>query len=97
MKSLETQLVEKEAELVRLREIVKGQEENGSGKGNANTVDLVESYKGLGLSHQEAVNAAGVESAVVNLTKAQRQLIESAQRAGLSDAEAALFALGRRR
>jgi hypothetical protein len=97
MKSLETQLVEKEAELVRLREVVKGLEGTRSRKGTPNTVDLVESYKDLGLSHQEAVSAAGVESAVINLTNAQRQLIESAQRAGLSDAEATLFALGRRR
>jgi hypothetical protein len=92
MKSLETQLAEKDAELKELRQKL---QEPGSGKRNANTVDIVEAYKGLGLSHRGAVNAARVESAVIDLTQAQHQLIESARSAGLSDAEAVLFAIGR--
>jgi hypothetical protein len=71
MKPFETQLVEKEAELKRLLQILQGFAETGSGKRNANTVDIVEFYESLGLSDREAVNAAGVESAVIDFTKAQ--------------------------
>ena len=76
LKSLEPQLVEKEVELNKLRQIRQGFAETGSVKRNGNTVDTVESYESLGLSHREAVNAARVESAVIDLTEAQRQLIE---------------------
>lgn len=93
MKSLEIQLAEKEAELKELRRKLDTKSEPS--KGNANTVDIVESYIGLGLSRQEAVKAARVESAVIKLTESQRQLIEAAKGAGLSEAEATLFALGR--
>ena len=75
-KSHETQLEEKEAELNKLRQIIQGFADTGSSKRNANTVHIMESYESLGLSHRDPVNAARVESAVIDLTKAQRQLIE---------------------
>lgn len=55
------------------------------------TVELVESYKRMGLSEKEARIAAGVESSVENISESRRALRESAKLLGLTDSEADAF------
>jgi hypothetical protein len=59
-------------------------------------VQLVESYRRLGLSEKEAVIAASVESAVEDITKSRRQLRDAAKLLGMSDTEAELLVLGQK-
>ena len=70
---------------------------NASGaasSGAAPRVDLVDCYKAMGLSEKEARLAAGVESAVENITEARRELRNAAKSLGLNDAEADAFSRG---
>jgi len=53
---------------------------------------LVESYIALGLSTAEAKIAAGVETAVTNVSESRQKLANAAKTLGLSDAQAAAFA-----
>jgi hypothetical protein len=59
--------------------------------GKPATVDLVESYKLLGLSQKEAAIAAGVEHAVADIQESRQKLADAARLLGLSDREADLF------
>lgn len=52
------------------------------------TVELVESYKRMGLSEKEARIAAGVESAVEDISESRRSLREAFKFLGMSDTEA---------
>jgi hypothetical protein len=55
------------------------------------SLELVDSYKSLGLSEKEAKIAAGVESAVENISESRQKLANAAKLLGLSDAESDVF------
>jgi len=96
MKSLETELHEKEKIIRELTEAL-GRRSKGSHQESKTVSEVVESYKRLGLTTKEARIAAGVESAVTEVSEAQRKLRDVAKAVGMSDAEAEAFATPRRR
>jgi DNA-directed RNA polymerase specialized sigma24 family protein len=61
-------------------------------KQDGRSLELVESYRSLGLSEKEAKIAARVESAVENISESRQKLANAAKLLGLSDAECAEFA-----
>jgi hypothetical protein len=76
------------AEKKYIRELGQGDGRQNQG---ADSARLCESYRALGLSEKESRIAAGVETAVGNVSEARQKLADAAKLLGLSDAQGAHF------